>query len=46
MVTALAEAFLDAGINYQQHLHVTAIEVWGRWFTPAHILGFWTSKIL
>jgi len=27
MVIALAEALRDAGINYRQHLHVTAIEV-------------------
>lgn len=27
MVIALAEAIRDAGINYQQHLHVTAIDV-------------------
>jgi hypothetical protein len=27
MVIALAEAMLDAGINYQQHLHVTAVDV-------------------
>lgn len=27
MVIALAEAMRDAGINYQQHLHVTAIDV-------------------
>lgn len=27
MVIALAEAMHDAGINYQQHLHVTAIDV-------------------
>jgi hypothetical protein len=27
MVIALAEAMYDAGINYQQHLHVTAIDV-------------------
>jgi len=27
MVIALARAFTDAGINYQQHLHVTAVDV-------------------
>lgn len=27
MVIALAEAMLDAGVNYQEHLHVTAIDV-------------------
>ena len=27
MIIALAEAMHDAGINYQQHLHVTAIDV-------------------
>jgi hypothetical protein len=27
MVIALAGAFKDAGINYQQHLHVTAVDV-------------------
>jgi len=76
MVIALAEAMLDAGINYQQHLHVTAIDVdpkcvhmaylqlsllhipaiivhgntlsleeYGRWYTPAHIMGGWTWKL-
>ena len=27
MVIALAEAMLEAGVNYQEHLHVTAIDV-------------------
>src|ERR1035438_3660342 len=66
----------NLGINYQQHLHVTAVDVdlkcvhmaylqfallhipavivhgnslsleeFGRWYTPAHILGGWDWKL-
>jgi hypothetical protein len=76
LVIALAEAMYREGINYQQHLHVTAVDVdaravhmayvqlsllhvpavivhgntlslqeWGRWYTPAHILGGWNAKL-
>lgn len=76
MVIALAEAMQDAGISYQQHLHVTAVDVdpravhmaylqfsllhipavvilgntlaleeRERWYTPAHLMGFWEQKI-
>lgn len=76
MVIALAMGLQDLGINYQQHLHVTAIDVdakcvhmayvqlallhipaviihgntlsleeYGRWYTPAHILGGWGRKL-
>ena len=76
MVIALAKAMHDAGINYQEHLHVTAIDVdpkcvhmayvqftllhipaivihgnalsleeYGRWHTPAHIMGGWDWKL-
>ncbi|WP_205921948.1 class I SAM-dependent methyltransferase [Rhizobium leguminosarum] len=75
-IIALAEAIKDLGINYQQHLHVTAIDVDPRavhmayiqfslmhipaqvivgdtlrlefredWFTPAHIMGFWSGRL-
>lgn len=76
MVIATAEAFHDAGLNYQQAMHATCIdidpccvhmtylqlallhipaivvhgnalslEVWGHWFTPAHVLGGWGRKL-
>jgi type I restriction-modification system DNA methylase subunit len=76
MVIALAHEMRDMGINYQQHLHVTAVDVdpkcaamaylqfsllhipaivvhgntlsleeFGRWHTPAHILGGWQWRI-
>lgn len=76
MVIATAEAFHDAGLNYQQAMHATCIdvdpccvhmtylqlallhipaivvhgnsltmEVWGHWFTPAHVLGGWSQKL-
>ncbi|WP_321817857.1 MULTISPECIES: N-6 DNA methylase [unclassified Paraburkholderia] len=76
MVIATAEAFHDAGLNYQQTMHATCIdidpccvhmtylqlallhipaivvhgnaltmEVWGHWFTPAHVLGGWNRKL-
>lgn len=76
LVIALAEAMHREGINYQQHLHVTAVDVdaravhmayvqlsllhvpaviihgntlslqeWGRWYTPAHVLGGWNAKL-
>jgi type I restriction-modification system DNA methylase subunit len=76
MVIALAQEMKDAGINYQQHLHVTAVDVdakcvhmnylqfallhipaviihgntlsleeFGRWYTPAHIMGGWNWKL-
>lgn len=75
-IIALAEAIKDLGINYQQHLHVTAIDIDPRavhmayiqfsllhipahvivgdtlrmefredWYTPAHIMGFWSGKL-
>jgi hypothetical protein len=75
MVIALAHGMKDLGIDYQQHLHVTAVDVdpkcvhmaylqfallhipavivhgntlsleeFGRWYTPAHIMGGWTWK--
>ncbi|WP_434712964.1 class I SAM-dependent methyltransferase [Rhizobium sp. YTUHZ045] len=75
-IIALAEALKDAGINYQQHLHVVAVDVDPRavhmayvqfslmhipaqvivgdtlrlefredWFTPAHIMGFWSGRL-
>jgi hypothetical protein len=76
MVIALAHEMKNAGINYQQHLHVTAVDVdpkcvhmayvqfallhipaviihgntlsleeFGRWYTPAHIVGGWDWKL-
>jgi N-6 DNA methylase len=76
MVIALAHEMKAAGINYQQHLHVTAMDVdvkcvhmaylqfsllhipavvvhgnslaveeFGHWYTPAHILGGWNWKL-
>jgi hypothetical protein len=76
MVIALAHEMRDAGINYQEHLHVTAIDVdakcahmaylqfsllyipaiivhgntlslkeYGRWYTPAHIMGGWNWRL-
>jgi hypothetical protein len=76
MVIALAEAMRDIGINYQHHLHVTAIDIDPRaihmayvqlsllhvpahlkvgnslsgeicehWYTPAHILGGWNTRL-
>ncbi len=76
MVIATAEAFRDAGLNYQKAMHATCIdidpccvhmsylqlsllhipaivvhgnalsmEVWGHWFTPAHVLGGWSARL-
>lgn len=76
MVVAAIHALVDSGINYQQALHVTAIdidrrcvhmaylqlallhvpaiiiqgnalslEVFETWYTPAHILGGWSSRL-
>jgi hypothetical protein len=76
MIIATAEAFHDAGLNYQQAMHATCIdidpccvhmtylqlsllhipaivvhgnaltlEVWGHWFTPAHVVGGWGRKL-
>lgn len=76
MVIAFIEALKEAGINYQKHLHVTAIdvditavhmayiqlsllgipaivvhgnsltdEVFGCWYTPFHVLGFWNYRL-
>jgi hypothetical protein len=76
MVIALAHEMRELGINYQQHLHVTAVDVdvkcvhmsyvqfsllhipavivhgnslsldeFGRWYTPAHIIGGWDRKL-
>jgi len=76
MVISAAKAMKAGGVNFQQHLHVTAVDVdgkcchmaylqfsllhipavvvhgntlsgetWGKWYTPAHILGFWDSKL-
>ncbi|MEM5314148.1 N-6 DNA methylase [Paraburkholderia sp. JHI869] len=76
MVIATAEAFHDAGMNYQETMHATCIdidpccvhmaylqlsllhipaivvhgnalsmEVWGHWFTPAHVLGGWSRRL-
>ncbi|MFT0173386.1 N-6 DNA methylase [Paraburkholderia mimosarum] len=76
MVIATAEAFHDAGLNYQQAMHATCIdidpccvhmaylqlsllhipaivvhgnalsmEMWGHWFTPAHVLGGWSHRL-
>lgn len=76
MVIALAESMQDAGLNYQERLHVTCVdidavcvhmaylqlsllhipamvvhgnslsmEVWGQWYTPAHVMGGWKWKL-
>ena len=76
MVIALAEALKEDGINYQDRLHVTAVDLdptcvhmayvqcsllhipavivhgntltleeFSHWRTPAHIMGFWDSKL-
>lgn len=76
MVIALAQEMREMGVNYQQHLHVTAVDVdlkcvhmaylqfsllhipavvvhgnslsleeFGRWYTPAHIMGGWDWKL-
>lgn len=76
MVIALAAALHAAGLNYQQILHATCVdidarcvhmsflqlsllhipavvvhgnslsgEVWGRWHTPAHVLGGWRYRL-
>jgi hypothetical protein len=75
-IIAMAEALQELQINYQQCLHVTAIDVdsraahmtylqlsllgvpaivyegntltmemRGRWYTPAHIMGMWDNKL-
>ncbi|OBR54024.1 N-6 DNA methylase [Paraburkholderia tropica] len=76
MIIATAEAFHEAGVNYQQSLHATCVDidpccvnmtyvqlsllhvpamvvhgntlsmqVWGHWYTPAHVLGGWNQKL-
>lgn len=76
MVIAAAESLHDAGLNFQQTMHATCIdidpccvhmayvqlsllhipaivvhgnaltmEVWGLWYTPAHIMGGWRWKL-
>ncbi|HKR46628.1 MAG TPA: N-6 DNA methylase [Paraburkholderia sp.] len=76
MVIATAEAFHDAGLNYQESMHATCVDidpccvhmayvqlsllhvpaivvhgntlsmqVWGQWYTPAHVLGGWNQKL-
>ncbi|MGR7950087.1 N-6 DNA methylase [Alcaligenes sp. RM2] len=76
MVVAAIHTLVDSGVNYQQALHVTAIdidrrcvhmtylqlallhapaiiiqgnalslEVFETWYTPAHILGGWSSRL-
>lgn len=76
MIIATAEAFHEAGVNYQQALHATCVDidvccvhmayvqlsllhipaivvhgntlsmqVWGHWYTPAHVLGGWSEKL-
>ncbi|MFP3708484.1 N-6 DNA methylase [Paraburkholderia sp. SIMBA_009] len=76
MIIATAEAFHEAGVNYQQSLHATCVdidpccvhmayvqlsllhvpamvvhgntlsmEIWGHWYTPAHVLGGWSEKL-
>jgi N-6 DNA Methylase len=76
MVIALAHELHALGINYQQQLHITAIDIdpkcvhmsylqlsllhipaivihgntisleqFGRWYTPAHIIGGWGRKL-
>ena len=76
MVIACADALMEMQINYQRHLHVTAVDVDERvahmayvqfallhipavvvvgnslslevrdvWYTPAHILGGWSSRL-
>ena len=76
MVIATAEAFVEEGINYQQAMHATCIDIdatavhmgyvqlsllhipaivihgnalsmeqWGYWLTPAHVLGFWDTRL-
>jgi type I restriction-modification system DNA methylase subunit len=76
MVIAFAQEMKDAGFNYQQQLHVTAMDIdakcchmaylqlsllhipaviihgntlsleeYGRWYTPAHIMGGWGHRL-
>ncbi len=76
MVIATADALRQAGLNHQQAMHATCIdidarcvhmcylqlsllhipavvihgnalslEVWSRWYTPAHVLGGWRRRI-
>lgn len=76
MVIALALGLQENGINYQQHLHVTGVDVdlrcvhmayiqlsllhipaivvhgnsltleeYSHWYTPAHIMGGWNSRL-
>lgn len=76
MIIASAHAAHDAKINYQQAMHVTAIDIdqrcvhmtyvqlallnipavvihgnaltgeeWGHWYTPAHVLGGWATRL-
>ena len=76
MVIAMADALMQAGLNYQRAMHATCIDidprcvhmtylqlsllhipaivlhgnslsnqVWGRWYTPAHVLGGWRRRI-
>ena len=72
----MADALMQAGLNYQGAMHATCIDidprcvhmtylqlsllhipaivlhgnslsnqVWGRWYTPAHVLGGWRRRI-
>lgn len=76
MVIAMAQALHEAGYNFQQRMHVSAIDIdqtavhmtyiqcsllhipavivhgnsiamqeWGRWYTPAHVLGGWSARL-
>ena len=76
MVIATAEVFHEAGLNYQESMHATCVDidpccvhmayvqlsllhvpaivvhgntlsmqVWGQWYTPAHVLGGWNQKL-
>lgn len=76
MVIAMADSLREAGLNYQQVMHATcmdidlrcvhmtylqasllhipaivehgnslSLETWGRWYTPAHILGGWCWRL-
>lgn len=76
MVIGCAKHIRNCGFNYQQSMHVTAMdvdlkavhmaytqltllhipaviyhantlsgEIWSRWVTPAHVLGFWDIKL-
>jgi type I restriction-modification system DNA methylase subunit len=76
MIIAVAEAMQERGINYQEHLHVSCVDVDARavhmaflqlsllhvpavivlgntltleerehWYTPAHIMGLWDTRL-